>query len=103
MQRQDRGVDPDLFAPSAALGGGTPVGQNGTYNTGTPSSMGRSYQEQYDFMAAGNQSDMEAAPFATVELEHMSGFTDKNKGTVHAHPTDPDGYITWSVSRLHYM
>jgi hypothetical protein len=94
MQRQGRGVDPELFAPSA--GGfrdvkATPVGMPATYSAG---SMGSGFQSQYEF-GAGNQSEMEAAPVATIELEHMSGFTGKNKGTVHAHPTDPDGFITW--------
>jgi hypothetical protein len=33
--------------------------------------------------------------FATIQLEHISGYTGKGKNTIHAHPMNPDTYITW--------
>ncbi|KAL4166918.1 hypothetical protein KRP22_012405 [Phytophthora ramorum] len=36
----------------------------------------------------------QSRPGLSLELEHLSGYTGKGKSTIHAHPTDPDGYIT---------
>lgn len=102
MQRQGRaGIDPELFAPSASGSGRLQDADSknsvagGFYNGNFPTSTGWGQSAAYGSRAGGNQSEQEPAVLATLELEHMTGFTGKNKGTVLAHPTDPDGYITW--------
>lgn len=98
MQRQGRGVDPDLFAASDApgtssgafRGGGPAIGSS--YGYGAPPPASAPLRSAPGFH---NPSERQQPACATIELEHVSGFTGKAKGTLHAHPTNPDGYITW--------
>jgi hypothetical protein len=108
MHRQSRGVDPELFAPSAQSSSSDRYAKDppssasssfGSRGTSTSSSSHDGFRNDYgDIYASGNnQAPQETNnyPGLTLELEHLSGFTGKGKNTIHAHPADPDSYITW--------
>ncbi|TMW61987.1 hypothetical protein Poli38472_009480 [Pythium oligandrum] len=89
MHRGSKGVDPDLFAPSA---GG--YGANGGYSKGSSGRDPSAYASFADTgVDYGHSATNQTIPLATIELEHMSGFTGKGRNTLHAHPMDADGYI----------
>ncbi|KAJ0402816.1 hypothetical protein P43SY_007358 [Pythium insidiosum] len=88
MQRQSRGIDPELFAPSVAQAHGGDYAFKGDAGFSAP--IGSSYRPATHErpLSASNQTSL------SVELEHVSGFTGKGRGTLHAHPMDADCYIT---------
>ncbi|RLN55806.1 hypothetical protein BBJ29_006695 [Phytophthora kernoviae] len=107
MHRQSRGMDPDLFAPSASAGGdlytkAQPSGSRGfeSSRSGARTSFSSQggYSNDYDqyYQSGNNQLPLEHQSHVglSLELEHLSGYTGKGKSTIHAHPTDPDSYIT---------
>ncbi|KAF1782360.1 Cilia- and flagella-associated protein 52 [Phytophthora cactorum] len=104
-RRQSRGIDPDLFAPSAQSSGDDryvkappSACSNFDYRGTTSSSSQSGYRNDYDnIYASGNnqmQQEHSSQSGLTIELEHLSGYTGKGKNTIHAHPTDTDSYIT---------
>lgn len=98
MHRQAKGIDPELFAPSA--GSGAPSGSYGGPAQGFASSglYGKpSYDDYYGSSNQYAQQQQQQQSLVSIELEHVSGYTGKGKSTIHAHPTDSDSYITWSL------
>lgn len=95
MQRQARGVDPELFAPSAGATAYSkpPSSLSGFESRGGTSASSFSSGYGGGFESSNNQ-ELRDHVGLTLELEHLSGYTGKGKGTIHAHPTDPDSYIT---------
>lgn len=96
MNRQAKGIDLELFAPSAGS-----RGAGGAY--GGPAqafaSSGVYAKPSYDdCYSSSNQhlQQQQQQSLVSIELEHVSGYTGKGKSTIHAHPTDPDSFITWS-------
>ncbi|KAE8899164.1 hypothetical protein PF005_g11747 [Phytophthora fragariae] len=103
--RQSRGIDPELFAPSALSSAGAdryvkaPSASSGfdSRSASTSSSSQSGYRNDYDMYASSNNQvlpEHQGPPGLSIELEHLSGYTGKGKSTIHAHPTDPDSYIT---------
>lgn len=100
MQRQSKGVDPDLFTPSATASSGY---GNGYASKQAPMAMApEGYSSSYGYSNQRQnvssrdsfyQQEQQAA--VSVELEHVSGYTGKGKSTIHAHPGDPASFITW--------
>lgn len=116
MRRQSRGIDPELFAPSALSAGGdrytkAPASACSNFDfrggTGASSSSQGVYRNEYDNIYAPSNNQMmqehQGPHGLTLELEHLSGYTGKGKSTIHAHPTDPDSYITWCVHCMAFM
>ncbi|KAG1708031.1 hypothetical protein DVH05_024716 [Phytophthora capsici] len=96
--RQSRGIDPDLFAPSAVNSSRDRYAKPPSSSSfdprssiSTSSSQGNEYDHIY---TSENNQILQDRPVLTIELEHLSGFTGRGKGTIHAHPSDPDSYIT---------
>ncbi|POM59031.1 Quinonprotein alcohol dehydrogenase-like superfamily domain containing hypothetical protein [Phytophthora palmivora] len=85
-----RGIDPELFAPSALNSGSDRCTKTPNYDVRMPSQG--DYGNDYDNIS--NNQNQPSRPGLTIELEHLSGYTGKGRNTVHAHPTDPDSYIT---------
>ncbi|GMF45763.1 unnamed protein product [Phytophthora fragariaefolia] len=110
--RQARGIDPELFAPSALSSAryakapsSTSSGLESRNGTSTSSSSSHSgYHTAHDDIYGSNNNQLlpeqHAQSGLTIELEHLSGYTGKGKNTIHAHPTDPDSYITWCSQDL---
>ncbi|KAG6616959.1 WD repeat-containing protein 16 [Phytophthora cinnamomi] len=103
--RQSRGIDPELFAPSALSSAGAEryakapsSASSGFESVSTSSSSQGGYRHGYDNIYASNNNQLllehQGHPGLSIELEHLSGFTGKGKNTIHAHPSDPDSYIT---------
>lgn len=97
MQRQSRGVDPDLFAPSATASSGYGNGNGYTTKQASMDSYSSNQRQglsSRDGFYQQQQQEQQAAA-VSIELEHVSGYTGKGKGTIHAHPGDPASFITW--------
>ncbi|ETI42043.1 hypothetical protein L917_12232 [Phytophthora nicotianae] len=101
-RHQSRGIDPELFAPNAqSLANDryakAPPSACSNYEYRATSSQERYRNDHDNIYASGdNQVQQERSDYSrlTIELEHLSGYTGKGKNTIHAHPIDPDSYIT---------
>uniref|UniRef100_K3X1P7 Anaphase-promoting complex subunit 4 WD40 domain-containing protein n=1 Tax=Globisporangium ultimum (strain ATCC 200006 / CBS 805.95 / DAOM BR144) TaxID=431595 RepID=K3X1P7_GLOUD len=92
MQRQSKGIDPELFTPSANA-----AGSAYGYTAKPPDTSSYYYynnNDAYGYTSTANSNYRHQHATTTIELEHVSGYTGKGKSTIHAHPSDPESFIT---------
>ncbi|KAF1322897.1 hypothetical protein FI667_g10950, partial [Globisporangium splendens] len=80
----DQGIDPELFTPSANVATGAygytakPLDTSSCYY-----SSSNNNNDAYGYSATPNSNYRQRHATTTIELEHVSGYTDKGKSTIH--------------------